>query len=415
MTTDVAPPTNTLQPQPRIAPWARLGLPQIVLLGAMTAVGPFTIDLYLPAFPDIASDLAATEAAVQLSLTATFVGIAIGNLIIGPVSDRLGRRRPLLVGFAGYALASAVVALATTIPVLLGARFVQGFFAAAGMVISRAVLRDHVSGPELARTMAGLMLVMGVVPIAAPSLGSLLVGATGWRGLFVLLSALGVVMLALLAFRLPESLPPTSRRTVSAIRLARTYGTLLTDRSFLTPTLVSAFAFAALFAWISDGSFLLQGTYGLSGLGYGLVFALASVFVIGGSQLGARVLLPLLGELATLRLTSVLGLTATAALLAMSIVAPVPLTLLVALIMAACFAVGVLLPVGSTIALSGQPPARAGQASGLLGVMQFASGAVAAPLAGLLGAGGAIGMATVMVAGMALSVTMAMLTRPPTI
>lgn len=398
----------------RIAPWPRLGVPQIILLGAMTAVGPFTIDLYLPAFPDMAADLATSEAAIQLSLTAVFIGIAVGNLVVGPIADRVGRRLPLLVGFAGYSVTSVVIATATIMPVLLGARFVQGLFAAAGMVTSRAILRDHVSGPALARTMAGLMLVMGVVPILAPPLGSLLVGVTGWRGLFVLLTAIGAVLLVLITMRLPESLPPSQRRPMSAGRLVRTYGDLLLDRSFIAPSLVSAFGFAALFAWISDGSFLLQGPdYGLSEIGYGLVFALASAFVIGGSQIGTRVFLPALGEMRTLRGTASFALAACVTLVAFSVVLqPVPIALLVALVMVVCFAAGILLPVGSTVALSGQAPSRAGQASGLLGVLQFTAGAVAAPLAGVLGTDGPFGMAIVMTAGMALSVALALATRP---
>lgn len=376
--------------------WSRLGVPQLVLLGAATAVGPLTIDLYLPAFPAMAADLRASDAAIQLSLTAVVVGIAIGQVVLGPLADRWGRRPPLLLGFAGYVAASLVVALSTTLPMLLAGRLLQGFMASAGIVVARAVLRDYVSGPALGRALAGLLLVIGVVPILAPVLGSLLVPLTGWRGIFVSLAVLGLALLATLAARLPESLPASQRRPTSVRALAFGYWGLLTDRSFIAPALVSALGFGALFAWLSDGSFLLQGRYGLSEFEYGLVFGLVAAAVISGSQVGSRVMHRFSAP-DLMRALAVLGAVASVVLVVLASTENLPLPTLVGLVVAGNLASGALLPVGATVALTSQPPHRAGQASGLLGVLQFLLAGIAAPLAGLVGSGSALGMAAVMV------------------
>lgn len=391
-------------------PWTRIGPRQLLLLGAVTAVGPLTIDLYLPALPALSEEFGADPAAVQLSLSATVAGLALGQLVLGPVSDRLGRRLPLIAGLAGYVAVTVTLAFAATLPLLVAGRFVQGFLAAAALVVTRAVLRDHVSGADLGRALAGLILVMGAGPIVAPALGSVMLTVTGWRGVFVALAVLGTTMAVAVAALMPESLPRGSRVAVPPARLARSYGSLLVDRSFITPALASAFSFAALFAYIAAGSFLLQGTYGLSEVGYGLVFAVTASCVIGGSQIGSR-LIERVGMLQLLRVVPLMGLFFAAVLGAVVLAGLASLPVFVGLLMAVSLSAGLALPVGSTVALTGQPSHRAGLASGLIGVVQFVVGGTAAPVVGLLGTGSALGMAAVMVVAFAASALMGRLSR----
>jgi DHA1 family bicyclomycin/chloramphenicol resistance-like MFS transporter len=392
------------------ARWSRIGPPQLLLLGSATAVLPLTIDLYLPALPTIAADLGAGPFGLQLSLTATVVGVAVGQLVVGTLSDRVGRRAPLLGGFLGYVVASAACALAPTLPAFLAGRFLQGLFASAGIAVTLAVLRDHVSGPALSRGVARLLLVRGAGPILAPPLGALVLVVTGWRGLFVLLAGFGLLVLGALFRSLPESLPREQRRAVPAAAIARTYAELAVDRSFVFPGLVSALGFAAMFAWLAAGSFVLQGPYGLSELEYGLVFALAAACVIVTAQV-VPAIADRTGVLRLLRLSPLLGVGAAGTLAVLAAVGAAPLAVAVGLVMVTFVAVGATLTLAPSVALSGQPPARAGQASGLLGVLQFTLGGVAGPLVGVLGTGSAFGMAVVMAATFALAAVMGALSR----
>lgn len=401
-------------PERTTARWQRLGPAQIALLGSATAIGPLTIDLYLPALPVMAEEFDATPAALQLTLTATLIGTALGQLVIGPLSDRYGRRGPVLVGTIAYTLATVLCAVATTLPVLTGGRFLQGFLGSAAVVVARAVLRDYVSGPALGKALAGLFLVMGAGPILAPALGSLLLQVTGWRGVFVALAVYAALVTAVLAVRLPESLPPEARDPVRPRALAGTYASLLVDRSFVAPALVSAFSFAALFAWIAAGSFVLQGAYGLSEVEYGLLFGVTATAVIGGSQIGSRLIAPV-GTLRLLRLTPIAGTVASAVLLGLALAGLAPLPVLAGLVMVIFVAVGIAFTVGATAALTGQPPHRAGLASGFVGVVQIVVGGAAAPIVGLLGTGSAVGMAVLMVVGFAAAAVAGALSRVPSV
>ncbi|MGF1647597.1 MAG: multidrug effflux MFS transporter [Kineosporiaceae bacterium] len=406
------PPVPAPRSQRREAPtrWTRIGPRQLLLLGTVTAVGPLTIDLYLPALPAMAAEFGVEPAALQLSLTATVLGLALGQLVLGPVSDRLGRRGPLVGGLAAYVAVTVALAFAADLPTLVAGRFVQGFLAAAALVITRAVLRDHVSGPALGRAMAGLVLVMGAGPILAPALGSLLLQVTGWRGVFVALAVLAAAAAVAVAVAMPESLPRHRRAAVSVPGLARAYVALAVDRSFVAPALASALSFTALFAYISSGSFLLQGRYGLSETGYGLVFAVTAACVIAGSQVGSR-LIERVGAVPLLRAVPPVGAALAGALVAVTLLDAAELPVLVGLLMAVCAVAGVAMPVGATVALTGQPPQRAGLASGLLGVLQFVVGGLAAPVVGLLGTGSPFGMAVVMVLAFAASAVAGRLTR----
>jgi DHA1 family bicyclomycin/chloramphenicol resistance-like MFS transporter len=397
-------------PERTTARWERLGPGGIALLGAATAIGPLTVDLYLPALPVMAEDFEATPAALQVTLTATLIGTAVGQLVVGPLSDRYGRRGPILLGTSAYVLATVLCAVATTLPLLVAGRFLQGLLGSAAAVVTRAVLRDYVTGPALGRALAGLFLVVGAGPVLAPVLGSLLLQVTGWRGVFVALAVYASVVTALLAWRLPESLPPGARDPVRAGELVQAHVALLRDRSFVAPALVSSFSFAALFAWIAAGSFVLQGAYGVSEVTYGLLFGVTATAVIGGSQLGSRLIAPI-GTLRLLRLTPVAGTLASGLLLVLAVAGLAPLPVLVAVVMVVFLAVGITFTVGATAALSGQPSHRAGLASGLVGVVQIVVGGAAAPVAGLLGTGSAVGMAVLMVAGFSAATVAGALSR----
>jgi DHA1 family bicyclomycin/chloramphenicol resistance-like MFS transporter len=223
----------------------------VVIIGALSAFGPLSIDMYLPALPSLPQELGGTASQVQLTLTACLLGLAAGQVIAGPLSDRMGRRRPLLAGLLLYALASLMCAVAPSLPALIAFRLLQGLAGAAGVVIARAVVRDLFSGSDVARFLALTMLVNGLAPILAPIIGGQLLTFTTWRGVFILLTVIGVGLFLLAALGLGESLPEEQRRTGGIMETLRTFRSLLTDRSFVGYALSSGLAFAAMFAYIS--------------------------------------------------------------------------------------------------------------------------------------------------------------------
>ncbi|MCP2164969.1 Bcr/CflA family multidrug efflux MFS transporter [Goodfellowiella coeruleoviolacea] len=367
----------------------------LLILGGLTAFGPLSIDMYLPAFPTIAADFGTGPAQVQLSLTACVIGLAVGQLLAGPLSDSLGRRRPLLIGLAVYCVASLLCAFAPSALTLTGLRLVQGLGAAAGIVIARAVVRDLYSGVAVARFFSTLMLVTGLAPILAPVLGGQLMRLTSWRGVFVALTAIGVLLLVVAVLALPETLPAAQRRPGSLGTTLRTFGQLLVHRGFIGYALAAGLAFAAMFAYISGSSFVLQDVYGLSPQTYSIVFGANALGLVVLGQLNGR----LVGRVSTTALlTTGLGMTVVggvlllvAAVLGLGLVGILPpLFLLVS-------SMGMVMPNATTLALAAYPQA-AGTASALLGTAQFVVGGVAAPLVGLGGEHTAVPMAAVMAA-----------------
>ena len=368
---------------------------QTFVLGAATALGPLSIDLYLPAFPELARELGASEAAVQLTLTACVVGLALGQLVAGPVSDAVGRRVPIAAGLAAWALASFACALAPSITTFTVLRLTQGLAGAAGVVVARAVVRDLVSGPELVRSFSRLMLVVGVVPILAPTLGGLLLERTSWRGLFVVLGAVGALLTVVVLVGLRESLPVERRR--SGVRRALgSYKALLSDRAFVGAAAVVALTFSALFVYVSSSSFVLREVFDLTPGQFGLLFGANSVGLVVGNQVSgllanrwpAAVMLPRAVGLGLLGAVGVLVAGLTGALGVLGVV--VPLFVIV-------FSVGMAMPVASSRAMNAHPE-RAGAASALLGVLQFAVGGTLAPLVGLAGSATVLPLAGLMVA-----------------
>ena len=354
----------------------------VVVLGLLSTFGPLSLDLYLPALPQLADDLGASASLAQLSITACLVGLAVGQLVAGPLSDRLGRRRPLIVGLVAFLLASVACALAPSAAVLVLLRLVQGLAGAAGIVISRAIARDLYSGRALMIFFSRLLLVAGLAPVIAPVLGGQLTRIMTWRGIFGVLAGFGAVLLLAGLFGLKETLPPERRIVGSFRRTLQGYNTLLHDRFFVGCALSSGLAGASMFAYIAGSTFVLQRIYGMSPQGFSLVFGCISLGLVAAAQGGARLALvwPLPRVLGFGLTINFLGATA----LLITVISGLPLGALIGALVIMVCAVGLIFPTANALAMADYPD-LAGTASSLQGLSQFVFGAVAAPLVGIAG------------------------------
>ncbi|MEU8113985.1 multidrug effflux MFS transporter [Micromonospora sp. NPDC048947] len=381
----------------------------VLVLGALIAIGPLTIDMYLPALPAITAGLETTETAVQLTLTGTLVGLALGQLLIGPLSDVVGRRVPLLAGLAAHIVASVLCVFAPNIGVLGGLRVLQGLGVAAATVVATAVVRDLFSGASFARIFSRLMLVMGLAPILAPTLGSALLSWTDWRGVFAALAVLGALLIVVAALRLPETLPVARRRHGGVRATLRDYRGLVNDRAFVGLVLVAGLAMAALFAYVSGSSFVLQQEYGLDEQQFGIAFGAGAVGLIGATQFNVRLLRRYTPQ--QILVSALIAGTAAGLLLIMFAATGVGgLGTLLASLWLVLAAAGLALPNAPALAMSRHSEA-AGTAAALLGAVQFGIGAVSAPLAGLFGTG-SVPMAIVIAGGMAAALIVMLLVVP---
>jgi MFS transporter, DHA1 family, multidrug resistance protein len=362
----------------------------LVVLGLLSAFGPLSVDFYLPGLPKLTSDFGASASSGQLTLTACVLGLGFGQLAAGPLSDRFGRRPPLLAGLALYCAASVACAVAPSVSVLVGLRLVQGLSGGAGIVISRSIVRDLRSGVAAARLFSVLMLVVGVVPVLAPVVGGQLLHVVSWRGLFFVLAGIDAVILAATVLSLRETLPRERRQqggdTVSGFR------ELLRDRLFLAYALVLGLAFAEMFSYIAGSSFVLEDLYGLSPQLYGGLFGLNALGIVACSQLN-RALVGRVSPEQLLGTAVVAGATAGTMLLAV-VLAGVGLAGILPCLFVVVASIGLVIPNAAALALTGYPHA-AGSASALLGLAQFAFGGLAAPLVGAAGRGTAVPMALV--------------------
>ena len=353
-----------------------------IVLGLLAALGPLCTDLYLPALPSLGNEFAASTATVQLSLTAGLIGLGAGQLIFGPLSDTQGRRRPLLISLLILLLASLWCAFAPDIPQLIAARFLQGAAGAGGAVLSRAIARDLYSGYELTRFFALLMLINGLAPILAPVMGGVLLQTMDWRGIFLALSAIAIVLLALSAWRLQETLPPERRITGGAGKLLQSIGTLLTQREFMGLCLTQAFVGAGLFAYIGASPFVFQEIYQLSPQAFSLCFAINGVGMVIAAQIAAY-LSRKKGEVAVLKMALRIAVAAALVLLVVcALRAPLPIIMLPLFVTIAM--IGLIGPCASTLAMQGQGH-LAGSASALIGMSMFMLGAISTPLTGING------------------------------
>ena len=381
----------------------------VLVLGALSAIGPLTIDTYLPALPELTTELAATDSQAQFTITGLLVGLGIGQLIIGPWSDVVGRRKPLLLGLAAHGLMSLLCAVAPSTELLILTRTLQGLCGAAVAVVAMATVRDLFSGVRAAQLLSRLILVLGIAPIVAPSLGSALLQVTSWRGIFVVLAMAAVGLLAVAWFGLPETLPYARRRPGSVRGSLRAYGALFSDRLFLIMVGIAGLMFATLFAYIAAAPFLLQEVFGLSTQQFGVAFSSTAVGLILMTQLN-----PILLR----RYSPVQVLTAGVVGAFLS-----ALTLLATAITGFGGLLGVMIPLWFVMSCSGlsfpNAPAialsrhgeEAGTAAALLGASQFVIGGAVAPVVGAFANGTPVPMAAIVVATTGLAATLILLGR----
>jgi DHA1 family bicyclomycin/chloramphenicol resistance-like MFS transporter len=364
------------------------------ILGGLVSFGPLSIDMYLPAFPAISKELHTTTSLVQLSLTFCMLGLALGQLIAGPISDRIGRRTPLIVGLILYALASVLCAFSPSVWFLIAMRLLQGLGGAAGIVIANAMARDLFSGSELTRFFTLLALINGTAPVLAPVIGGQLLRAMDWQGVFVVLTLFGVVMLLAVVFFLPDTLPAKQRQTGGVKQTFISFGRLLGDRSFMGYALSLGFVLGAMFAYIAGSPFILQDIYGASPQMFSLFFAINSLGIIAASQITGKLAKKISGDRL---LAAGIGLAAVSSvILLIAIMAHAPLPVFLVPLFFVVSSVGLVASTSYSLALQNQGK-RAGTASAVLGVMTFLVGGVAAPLVGIAGSTTAVPMGIIIV------------------
>ncbi|WP_432506856.1 multidrug effflux MFS transporter [Kineococcus arenarius] len=398
----------------------------VLLLGTMAALGAVTIDLYLPSLPQVADDLGTTAASAQLTITGVLVGSALGQLISGPLSDAYGRRRPAIAGFGVYVVAALLCAVAPDLPSLVAARFLAGMGAAAGSVVGMAIIRDLFTGPAAARLMSRLILVIGVAPLFAPTIGGAIAEHTGWRPVLALLAVAGLLVLLAVWRRLPETrpelaaevpaqasrapssaaaraVPVTRRRGGRVLRSFTGYGALVRDRRFMALAVVPGLAMSVVMSYVATSPFVFQEGFGLSTTQFAVLFAVMGVALVGGSQVNAALVqrfgspaLLRVGVTAALTLSLVLGgvvLSGVDELLAFV----VPLWLLL-------LTLGLIMPNAVTMALEPYG-ASAGSAAALVTALQSGVGGLVGVVTGLLG-GDAGAMAAVVAVATALALVL---------
>jgi DHA1 family bicyclomycin/chloramphenicol resistance-like MFS transporter len=373
----------------------RQRLVYILVLGGLTALGPFTIDLYLPAFPALERELDVSAAAIQLTLTGTTLGFGFGQLVVGPWSDKVGRRLPLILATAFHVLASVGAALSEDIVWLTVFRVLQGFGAAAGGVVAVAMVRDLFGGKPLVKMLSKLSLINGLAPVLAPVIGSQLLLITDWRGVFWVLAAYGALVIVAVTLWIVETLPENKRHFFGHNTLGQRYRAVLTDRVFVGVAIVGAMTFTGLFAYLSSSPFLFQEVFRFNAQQYGLLFAINSIGVVAGVQVSSR----LMHKWNVGPQWILVGTTAAMALMAAAIVVLdftgagllgtlIPLWFFIA-------AVGFTFPAVQVLALNAHGH-EAGTAASLLGAANFGIAGIISPIVGVLGVSSAAPMGAVM-------------------
>ena len=393
---------------------ARQRLVYIVVLGALTALGPFTIDTYLPAFPVLQREFDVSAAAIQLTLTGTMVGFGLGQLIVGPWSDKVGRRLPLLLATSLHIAACIGAALSPDIYWLGAFRVLMGFGAAAGGVVAMAMVRDLFGGRPLVKMLSRLALISGLAPVLAPVIGSQLLLIVDWRGIFWVLAAYGALVIAAVALFIVETLPAVDRRVAGHSTVGQRYRALFSDRVFVGVALIGGMTFTGLFAYLSSSSFLFQDVYGFTAQQFGLLFAVNSVGIIIGVQTSSLLMRRGVGPqwiiatttIALVCLATTIGvLSVTGAGLWGTIV---PLWFFIT----AC---GFTFPCIQVLALANHGK-EAGTAASVLGALNFGLAGVLSPIVGVLGVGSALPMAGVMATTALISIVLLwFVVRPRTV
>lgn len=383
--TTVVHPGDSLSGRQRLA--------YILILGALTALGPFTIDTYLPALPTLQNDFRVSTAAIQLTLTATTIGFGVGQLLVGPWSDKIGRRTPLMVATAVHIIACLAAAIAPNVELLGVARALQGIGAAAGGVVAMAMVRDLFGGRPLVRMLSRLALVNGLAPVLAPVLGSWLLLVMPWRGIFVVLAVYGAFVVICVAIWIVETLPKARRHDAGHSTVGQRYKNVLSDRVFVGIAIVGAANFTGLFSYLSSSSFIFQEIYRFNAQEYGLLFAVNSIGIIIGVQSASR-LTKYVGPQWILACSTIVMFLASVTIVALDQAhvglwgTAIPLWFFIA----AC---GFGFPCVQVLALNGHGH-EAGTAASLLGALNFGIAGIVSPIVGILGVGSAAPMGTVM-------------------
>lgn len=364
----------------RQAPGDRNSRSRLVLLGGLVALGPLSTDAYVSGLPAISSDLRASTSLVQLTITTSLLGLALGQLVVGPLSDALGRRRPLLAGLAVYATASVAAMLAPSVGLLIAARAVQGLGGAAALVIAYAIVRDTYEGTAAARAFSVLLLVTGIAPVAAPVMGAQLLHAAGWRSIFLALSVVSLALLIWAALAVTDPSPAQPRQAGGLHDTTALYRRLLKDRALVGFSAVNALIFGAMFAYIAGSPFVLEQLYGLSPRTYSAVFGINALGLVVAAQVSGH----LVRRVSPHRMVAVGVAAAVAAGMALPVVTGLGLGLwpLLAALFVVVSSVGLVAPNAAALALDDQA-ANAGAAAAVLGSSQFLLGGLAAPIIGL--------------------------------
>jgi DHA1 family bicyclomycin/chloramphenicol resistance-like MFS transporter len=364
-----------------------------LLLGSLAALGPLTIDMYLPSFPTITNEFSTKASLIQFSLTACLLGLGIGQLIIGPMSDVQGRKRPLIIFLSLYFVASLACVFAPTVYLFIAARFMQGFAAAGGIVVSRAVVRDVYEGRELTKFFALLMLINNLAPILAPVAGSSILLFTNWRGVFITLSGIGILLVLIISLRFEETLPTEKRIPSNMKKTLGNFVVLIKDRKFIGYALTQSFITSGIFAYVSGTPFVYQNIYGVSPQVFSILFGMNGIGIMIGTILIGR-FADVIPETRFLKIGLLMSITASFALFIV-VLFHGPLYAIVISIFVFISSIGIISTSSFSLAIQDQGHV-AGSASALLGLLPFIFGAISAPLVGIAGESTAIPMGVIM-------------------
>jgi len=364
-----------------------------LLLGSLAALGPLTIDMYLPSFPTITNEFNTNASFIQFSLTSCLLGLGFGQLIIGPMSDVQGRRKPLIFFLGLYFAASLACAFASTVYIFIGARFIQGFAAAGGIVISRAVVRDVYVGRELTKFFALLMLINNLAPILAPVVGSSILLFTNWRGVFITLSLVGIILVATITFKFEETLPTEKRIPSNLKQTIGNFSELIKNRKFMGYALTQSFITSGIFAYVSGTPFVYQTIYGVSPQVFSILFGINGIGIMTGTILIGK-FADIIPETRFLKTGLLMSFTASLSLFIV-VLFHGPLFAVVISIFIFISSIGIISTSSFSLAIQDQGHV-AGSASALLGLLPFIFGAISAPLVGIAGETTAIPMGVIM-------------------